>query len=70
MYNILYAIIFCVVGFFMWMSILFSYASKKYGTDRLFLTVRSSIYTYVVAIVVSVILTAFTYIVISFMQSF
>lgn len=70
MYNILYAIIFCIVGFLMWMSILFSYANKRYGVDKLFFTVRSSICTYVIAITISVILTVFTYIVVSFVQSF
>lgn len=70
MYNIVYAIVFCIIVFFMWMSVIFSYADKKYGVERLFISVKKAIATYVISIMISIVLTVITYIIISFVQNF
>lgn len=53
----------------MWLSLVFSYADKKYGEEQLFLTIKSAILTYAVAVVISIVLTISTYLLISFIQS-
>lgn len=69
MKDIFYAIIFCIITFFMWLSIVFSIAEKKYGSEKLFESGRTTLITYGISSAIALIFTFFTYLIVWYVQS-
>lgn len=68
MINVIYSGIFCVIVFFMWVSIIFSYADKKYGVEQLFSTTVKAMITYALSSIIALGLTVCTYFIVCFIQ--
>ncbi len=68
MTNIIYACVFCVVAFLMWVSIIFSYIDKRYNVGRLFSTTLKAVLIYILSSAIALVLTFCTYLTVWFVQ--
>lgn len=68
MKNKIYAIIFCLVTFFMLLSIVFSIMDKVFGIDNMFSSNKNAVLFLVSGIIISVILTFSVYVLVFFIQ--
>lgn len=61
MKNYIYAVLFCIVIFITWLSIIFSIFDKLIGRDILFKNNIRAIITYVVGVFLSILFSILTY---------
>lgn len=65
MKNYIYAVLFCIVIFITWLSIIFSIFDKLIGRDILFKNNIRAIITYVVGVFLSILFSILTYLLFS-----
>lgn len=69
MRNYTYAVLFLVICFLMWLSLVFSLIAKFEDFDTLFSTTPRAIMVYILCGMVSIVLTFVSYLIIGYLQS-
>lgn len=68
MINIIAAFIYCIVGFVMWLSLVFTGISKLAGEKNIFSNLLRAILVYISGFIISIIMTALSYATIYYIQ--